>query len=187
MDRWDFDCQKCGRNVGNAYDADSEWWQCSQDKDEYKLLKKVHPSYCIDENGNPISGTLPKPKDLKELTVLTKKYIARNDPNIYGYTATIDYLVNLDTHIVEWHELSKEDEYKKLAGLKEHIVDGRGRGRVGYCFCSKCAKKLQYTCPICGNELVKIDAKDHPGGNGWGIRDGKNKRDPSPMVSMFGE
>jgi len=108
MNRWDFDCQECGCNIGDAYDVDSEWYQCSHEQKYYRPPKMI-----------------------------------------------------------------------------KHDVKGRGRGRVGYCYCTKCAEKLEYKCVICGNILVKVNANDHPGGNGWGIRDGVNKREPSPMSSML--
>jgi len=76
---------------------------------------------------------------------------------------------------------------------REHKIQGRGWGRLGYTLCERCATKSGFKCPICGATLIKVHADQHPGGK-WGIR-GKQeilltdhyidkaspKREPAPM------
>jgi hypothetical protein len=93
MERWDFDCQKCGGNIGDAWEVDAEWYRCKKDRDA---------------------------------------------------------------------------EHR----LPDHTPKGSGWGRLGYCFDVDCATELKFKCPVCGSELVKMVANQHPGGK-WGIRGGR--------------
>jgi len=104
MERWDFDCQVCGINIGNYAYVRPYWYKCLQE-----------------ENVN-----------------------------------------------------SKGD--------KIHKVRGRGWGRLGYTLCRRCAIKNMLKCDICGGELTKITADEHPGGH-WGIREFSPRIDSGLMVA----
>lgn len=184
MNRWDFDCQKCETGIGDAYYVDPTWYRCSQDKDEYKLLQSVYPRFKFDDNGNFVSGDFPS--NIKEdhkyhlIDGMKEDIVScisnKKDLAVFAY---FGYTIDVANREVIWHCRDNEDEYRKACGITEHHIKGSGRGRVGYCFCKNCAEDLNYICPICGNKLVEIQAKDHPGGNGWGIR---GQREPSPMT-----
>jgi hypothetical protein len=195
MDRWDFDCQKCGRNIGDAYYCDPQWYYCSQDDETFGILQKTYPrtKYSF-ENGevkleNPeiitpkfVEEALQKIKEILE----KKKSGERLSNNysvgmLHGGGEGYDLEFSLRDNTVAFRDFEKDDEYLQQAGLIKHIVRGRGRGRHGYCFCEKCAQKLKYICSLCGSKLIKVKAEDHPGGH-WGIRGG---REPAPMRGMF--
>lgn len=175
MERWDFDCQKCGCNIGDAYYVDAIWYQCSQEANKYKTLKSAYPTFTFNKNGDITGGQYPDKEDLNGIIKSIKSDIE------YGYVISgnrnIAYEIDYKHHKVIWHTRN-EDEYYKKVGIKKHEIKGSGRGRVGYCFCINCTKNLNYKCPVCDSKLIKIEAKDHPGGDGWGIR---GVREPSPM------
>lgn len=181
MERWDFDCQKCRKNIGDAWYVDPEWYQCSHERDEFKILNKVYPKFVFDNEGNFVSGEVPEDKkDLEGLISEIKGLLSAKEKCRFccSMVYTIHYEIDLTKNLVTWYYWDKREEYKKLSGFIEHDIKGSGRGRAGYCFCKICAKNLKYICPVCGNKLVKVVAKNHPGGNGWGIR---GVREPSPM------
>lgn len=218
MDRWDFDCQKCGSGIGDAWFVDPEWYQCLQDKHKEKLLEKIYPVtkfYLLAECKD--LDKLNKPDFVSNLPILLEdtsipqniavEIVSRiktaikedkmNYKSIETYGAVrgtkIHTLLNTDILFKEskvrwyihtpWAKKDKEDEYYKNAGIKRHIIKGSGKGRLGYCFCTKCAEKIKYKCDVCSSDLEKIIADQHPGGH-WGVR---GRRKPGEMVhqSLF--
>jgi len=187
MERWDFDCQRCKQNIGDAYYVDPEWYQCSQDSKKYELLDQVfskHIESCsnitFDGDGNVIGGTIPTDeKTLKEIKEEITSGLKEKLGSLEFHAGMFIY-IDFKKKIVWW---SSKDESKfskenyERAGIIKHKVLGRGRGRLGYCFCVRCAKKLKKKCPLCGSELIKVTADQHPGGH-WGIR---GIREPAPM------
>ena len=77
----------------------------------------------------------------------------------------------------KYYKSESDEALRKKANIKKHGIKGRGRGRLGYCFCKDCAEKLKYKCPICKSKLIKIDGKNHAGGQ-WELRDGSQKAMP---------
>jgi len=191
MERWDFDCQLCGRNIGNAWFVPPEWYACPQEMKESKILEEVYPEtkyfkkgekIILEDKNIPLQIAERIKKRIKEAEERRKE-----EPEIPGvnfWTATLCVNISFRDSKVKWHEPQKEEEYYEKAGIKKHVIKGRGRGRLGYTFDSKCAEKLNYKCPVCGSELVKVTADQHPGGH-WGIIDektGKIIREPGPMI-----
>ncbi len=180
MERWDFDCQKCGRNIGDAWDVDSEWYQCVQDRWKYQLLANAFWKYIqkncsnitFDDEGNITGGTLPTDERvLREIKECIRERIREKGcSEIHG---RIFIYIDFEKKIAWWSpkdESGFSEENYQRAGLINHRVQGRGWGYVGYCFCEECAKSLGYKCPLCGSKLEKVTADQHPGGH-WGIRD----------------
>lgn len=203
MERWDFDCQKCGRNIGDYAYVDAEWYQCSQDRHRDKIFGEA----CLHTTVSIISGKLiledaDSLSDELRLSLLYHlKEILSDDhyQQLYGKITTdeepekIVGVVIHESHsetteeerkkkilrknLLIWYEKGKKEEYEQKAGLVKHKVKGSGWGRLGYAFDVKCAKKLKFKCDVCGNTLEKVVADQHPGGQ-WGIRGG---RGPAPM------
>jgi len=189
MERWDFDCQICGKNIGDAYYADNEWYQCSQDSKKYELLdqaflkhiKESCSNITFDDEGNVAEDTIPTDeKTLKKI----KEEIAeglKEKLRILEFHAGMFIYIDFEKNTAWWspkHESQFSKENYQRAGLMNHKVQGRGRGRLGYCFCTNCVEIFRYNkCPVCGSDLVKVTADQHPGGY-WGIR---GKREPAPM------
>lgn len=189
MERWDFDCQKCRKNIGDAWYVNPEWYQCAQDRGKWELLKKAFsehiqktcPAINFDSKGNLTGGTFPRDeKALKEI----KEGIAEGLKEKLGRLEVhggIFIDIDFEKRLIRWSSKDEsefsEENYQR-AGLVKHLVQGRGQGRLGYCFCAKCVEELNYNkCPVCGSELVKVIADQHPGGH-WGIR---GRREPAPM------
>ena len=181
MERWDFDCQRCGKNIGDAYYVDPEWYQCSQDSKKYELLEQAFLKYIqkrcfnitFDNKGNITRSDIPVAKGaLKEI----KKRITRGlkeKLGIFELHVGMFIYIDFEKKIVWWSPKDQSqfsDENYERAGIIKHEVLGRGQGRLGYCFCANCVEILNYSkCPVCGSELVKVIADQHPGGH-WGIR-----------------
>jgi len=184
MERWDFDCQLCGINIGNAWYVDPIWYRCPQEWNKHQYLEKVYPRFYILPNGD-INGKLPNAIPLRSLLKLVNDFLKEKQSgkyeNIKKVSLTyqdISFELVPDEMMVIWHYTANDDEYYKKAGIEKHKIRGRGWGRLGYCFCTECAKLLSYECPVCRSKLVKVTADEHPGGQ-WGIR---GVREPAPMV-----
>ena len=184
MERWDFDCQKCGRNIGDYAYVDSEWYQCSQDKHRYEMLEKVYPithfslqdGFIVLEDDNIPQKIAEKIKfRITEILKRAKKGEKYKTHKIFD--SNLITKIFLEESKVKWHLSDKEDEYYQQAGIIKHKISGRGWGRLGYTFDSRCAKELGYKCDICGSDLEKVVADQHPGGH-WGIR---GIREPAPL------
>ncbi len=185
MDRWDFDCQECGRNIGDAWYVDPVWYMCSQDMNEHKLLERVYPRTLYSIAGEDIIlDDKNIPEDIaKMIKERIKDYIKRKSTiKSEMFSRDLETIFYPGTSEVIWHLPEKEDEYYQKAGIKKHEIKGRGRDRLGYTFDEECAKKLGYKCNLCGSELVRVTADQHPGGQ-WGIRGslGIPVREPAPM------
>lgn len=190
MDRWDFDCQECGRNIGDPCYVDPVWYMCSQNAKEYGLLRSVYPRTLYLIKGKDIflsDQTIPQNvanEITKRIREYSKERLRDKDPleawTIHSGNLKVE--INFESSEVIWSLEDREDEYYQKAGIKKHIVKGRGRGRLGYTFDEKCAENLGYKCNLCGSELVKVTADQHPGGQ-WGIRGtlGAPVREPAPM------
>lgn len=188
MERWDFDCQKCGKNLGNAWYVVSKYYRCPQEEAKYKLLDEVYPFFLVDKEGNYIEGELPPKSYLKEVMKRIRRLVKEKTTCLRCWSSVYDGNNNLcieyyyQLRKLVWH-LSGDDSYYKKAGIKKHEIRGRGRGRMGYCFCLVCAKELDNKCDVCGSTLKLIDGRDHKGGE-WGIIEkGKVVREPAPMSS----
>ena len=182
MERWDFDCQKCGHNIGDAWYVDDAWYACPQEAGTFKALKAVYPRFYFDYDGNVVSGDVPDKTAMDDIVGTIKRY-ALSGRTVFamcldGSGHNISYDVYGADRYVVWYDASLPDgKYYKKARIKKHTIKGRGRGRLGYCFCEICAKQLNYACPVCGSKLTKVVADEHPGGE-WGIR---GVREPAPM------
>jgi len=189
MDRWDFDCQSCGKNIGDAFYTEPYWYRCGQDTDKYELLEKTFKAYvrknlqslAFDSQGVITTNSgLP---DEKILNQIKKNIIECMDKKWGGiaYHSGFFFYINMEEKTAWWsptdiHEFS-DDNYQR-AGIKNHPINGRGRGRLGYCLCKECVEEDDgQFCTVCGTEMVKVTADEHPGGH-WGIR---GQREPAPM------
>lgn len=190
MNRYDFNCKCCGKQIGNAYYVDSIWYQCKQDDEYYQRISEILPRFKFDINGNIIDGEVTPGFDLDTFKNILKFIESENEFDIKrkvihcfpkGFD-TDKIIISLNGGEVIWYSRNTyydTTEYADKVGIKQHDQSGR---RSGFCICEECAKELNYICPLCGEELIKKDAmKDHPGGNGWGIKSGVNSRKPSPM------
>jgi len=200
MERYDFDCQKCGSNIGNAYYVEPQWYRCTQESQKYDTLEKIYPRFTFNLKGKVLSGEIPYEKAFQSIIAgviqdvkLSQKGDSFFKPNatistcyhdyinhVYQKGNSISYTLHIATRTVVWHKVGEEAQKAYYAKSKTtfHKIKGRGRGRLGYCFCESCASDLDFKCLVCGSKLKKVKAKDHPGGDGWGIR---GVREPSPM------
>jgi len=186
MDRWDFDCQECGRNIGDAWYVDPVWYACSQNENEYALLRAVYPRSRYEKrNGTFSLEDKTIPENVREKIMERLKYYHKEKDEKLGEATMIGSgivtIIDFRKSEVMWYLSSEEDKYYEKAGIMKHEIKGRGRGRLGYTFDEECAEKLGYKCNLCGSKLVKVTADEHPGGK-WGIRgqDGMPIREPAP-------
>jgi len=179
MDRYDFDCQKCGRNIGDAFYVEPEWYRCSQESKEYSLLQGVFFEHLksqgnivrFNDEGEITCDNLPSnPINVEELERTIKDFV---DGDLKSLSYHNHMFIHLDEE--EGKALFSEDgdafddaNYER-AGIKKHKIKGRGRGRLGYTFDTKCAEELRFKCYVCDSDLEKVVADQHPGGH-WGIR-----------------
>jgi hypothetical protein len=188
MERWDFDCQKCGGFIGNNRYVYAEWYQCSHEKQKNELLERVYPrtQFSVLDTVALEDSSIPK-----EIAEEIKSRIRDNLQDIgkcimsgcVSIGSDLITEVYWDKSEVVWHLNSKTDEYSKKAGIIPHEIKGRGWGRLGYCFHAWCAKEVKLRCDVCGSPLELVLAEDHPGGQ-WGIIDrvGNIIREPAPMT-----
>jgi hypothetical protein len=156
---------------------------------KYEDLDSVYPRFFFDPEGNIISGALPHHKALESIKKSILSWLKRkqNDGKSHSMWSCyhhsdrfsekdISYEIVSPDLCVIWHELNTDKYYDK-AEIVKHIIKGRGRGRLGFCYCVECAKSIGYICSECGSPLIEVSGYDHPGGE-WGIR---GVREPAPM------
>ncbi len=195
MERWDFDCQRCGRSIGDFAYVAPEWYQCSQDRHMCERLGSVYPHTLFSiRDGKLTFDDAALPEEYKDFLLgRIKEYFehgvvavirlgGKPEPidvhKIDVESARIDKeKKTLEGGVVTWYERAREAEYREKAGVVEHKIKGRGWGRLGYAFDARCAEELEYKCDVCDSDLEKVVADQHPGGQ-WGIR---GIREPAPM------
>jgi hypothetical protein len=181
MNRWDFDCQGCHHNIGDYWSCDPRWYRCIQDKDYYKSLDDATPWVKFTHKDGELKkvGVKTTAVQFVDMSRLFKYFFDDKRTKSIWSCGFGDLKVDWEKSILKWQK-SGDKERKKLekkAKIIHHKVDGRGRGRLGYCMCEKCAKTLKYKCPVCGSALVLIPGKDHDGGQ-FELRDGSQKATP---------
>lgn len=165
MERYDFECQNCGKHLGSAYGTVSSWHRCSQDIKANSLLEKTFMKYIkekmsfviFDEKGKITGGKISKKRDVLKSLENSLKEKDYKTSMVHGhYFFYIDFVKRKAWWTHEEESQFSEENHKRANLIKHNPANGI---RYGYCFCENCSKKLKHKCPICGSKLIKIPKK----------------------------